>query len=199
MKKIITFILILLLSLQIVTAWGVTYPQPQEMQLLQGEEARFWVTIDAVQSGNDLQCKIVPMGNKNIELTFDQDEEVPLLIPKGTAKALYGTVKALENAEFDMHQIQFCPDCEEVIDKAEGVTGVQGKYCVPFKVEISDIRTRDNPQEQIPPKPVDYFWYYVGGGVIVLLILLLLIVYLLKNKTPVQKGKKTKAKKKKRK
>lgn len=203
MNKIINFILITILLTSFVSAWGVTFPQPQNMQLLRNEEARFWVTIDAVQSGHDLKCDITPLTDGSVELIFDQDEEIPVIIPKGTAQALYGTIRALDAAEYNMHTIQFCPNCEEIIAKEEGVTGVQGKYCVPFKIEVAETRTRTNPQDQVPPKPKDYFWYYVGGGILIVIILIILIVYLLNHKKSdnkkVQKstkGSKTKTKKK---
>ncbi|MBS3113007.1 hypothetical protein J4418_02920 [Candidatus Woesearchaeota archaeon] len=200
MKKIISVFIAFLLVLQIVSAWGLTHPQPGNLQLLRGEEARFWVTIDAVQSKNDMVCKLQMISDSEVEFLFDvQEESSEIIIPKGTAKALYGTVSSNDAASYKMHSFQFCPDCKEIVTQEEGVTGVQGKYCVPFNVEVADSRTRENPQEQIPPKPVDYFWYYVAG-ISITLIVLIAILFFLVRKLDHQKSvtlKKSKAKPKK--
>ncbi len=169
-------ILMILLFANMASAWGVTFPQPQDLQLKPGETARFWVTIDAVQSENDMDCRLQSINNGQIRIDFDLAQAV---VQKGKLQALYGTITALGTAGFGLHIIEFCPDCKDVRSIQEGIS-VVGRYCVPFKIDVVAQRTRANPQDQIPPPPKGYAYYYIGAGIILLTILIGMAWFLFK-------------------
>jgi hypothetical protein len=180
MKTIFTLIMALLVTVSFASAWGVTYPQPQELQLLRGEAARFWVTIDAAQSNYNLSCDLVGFGNQDLITEFDVGNQ--LMVPKGKVKALYGTVTAGATAPYGMQSLNFCPNCKEVKPSEEG-TGVMGKYCVPYDIYIVSRKTKENPQDQIPPKHVaNYLYYYIAGAAVVLLVLIIYLIIMLRKR-----------------
>jgi len=189
MKKTLTLVLAFILLSSLVSAWGLTYPQPSSLELKRGESARYWVTVDNMQGDADLRCDITNYGSQELGIEFDTEEE--LIVTKGTVQPLYGTITALEGARVGAaNTLQFCPNCYSISSESDaGTSGVVSKYCVPFKADVVEVRTRINAQEQIPPKPVDYTLYYIIGGIIALLIIIWL--FLLSNRS--KRSKKSKA------
>ena len=79
--KTIFFALLLMAQFTYATAWGVTHPQPKDLQLKKGEEVNFWVAIDATQSDFDLKCDIKNFGNEKLDVTFYEEKEMIIQLP----------------------------------------------------------------------------------------------------------------------
>lgn len=139
MKKILPLILGVLMLIQIAYA-GVTNPLPTELNLFKGEEGRFKFQIQAVTSDQDLGCLVSSAEDSPIKVLFDYGK---VIVPAGTIKEVYGTIRVPEDAKQGQYETKFCVSCGAV--EAGGGTTVRIDTCdLPIKVNVISERTKEN-------------------------------------------------------
>jgi len=171
MKKLITTtIFAIILTTSLISAIGVTYPHPQNIELKPGQSSYFTFQIQS----DDFSLICVPsvQDNAGLELAFNQQYEVEanqkynikpqIIIPKQTP---FGNYKAI-----------FCIECSPS-GEVEG-SRIIPKICnLPVTANVVAERTRDNMLE-----PEGYFGLWITFLIIAIVILALVILYLIRRK-----------------
>ena len=170
MKKIITTILAIIFVTSLVSAIGVTYPHPQNIELKPGQSSYF--TFQIQSDDYPLICVPSIQDNDGLELAFNPQYEIEanqkfnikpqIIIPKQTP--------------FGNYQAKFCIECSPS-EEVEG-SRIIPKICdLPITVNVVSERTRENMLE-----PVSYFSIWITFLIIAILVLALVIFYLIRRK-----------------
>lgn len=170
MKKIIITILAIVFITSLVSAIGITYPHPQNIELKPGQSSYFTFQIQSDEYS--LICIPSVQDNAGLELAFNPQYEIEanqkynvkpqIIVPKQTP---YGDYKA-----------QFCMECSPSED-VEG-SRIIPKICdLPITANVVSERTRDNMLE-----PTSYFGLWITFLIIAIVILALVIFYLIRRK-----------------
>ena len=170
MKKIITTILAIIFVTSLVSAIGVTYPHPQNIELKPGQSSYF--TFQIQSDDYPLICVPSIQDNDGLELAFNPQYEIEanqkfnvkpqIIIPKQTP--------------FGNYQAKFCIECSPS-GEVEG-SRIIPKICdLPITVNVVSERTRENMLE-----PVSYFSIWITFLIIAILVLALVIFYLIRRK-----------------
>ena len=136
-KKHLVFLVLVLFSISFVSAMGVTYPQPQNIELAPGQSSFF--TFQIQSDDFPLTCVPIIEETQGLELAFTQEYNIEanqkynikpqVIIPKDTPVGAY---KAL-----------FCMECSP----SEEVAGskIIPRFCnLPVTVNVVSERTRPN-------------------------------------------------------
>ena len=170
MKKIIITILAIIFVTSLVSAIGVTYPHPQNIELKPGQSSYF--TFQIQSDDYPLICVPSIQDNDGLELAFNPQYEIEanqkfnvkpqIIIPKQTP--------------FGNYQAKFCIECSPS-EEVEG-SRIIPKICdLPITVNVVSERTRENMLE-----PVSYFSIWITFLIIAILVLALVIFYLIRRK-----------------
>jgi len=170
MKKIITTILAIIFVTSLVSAIGVTYPHPQNIELKPGQSSYFTFQIQS----DDFPLICVPsiQDRAGLELAFNPQYEIEanqkfnikpqIIIPKQTP--------------FGNYQAKFCIECSPS-EEVEG-SRIIPKICdLPITANVVSERTRENMLE-----PVSYFSIWITSLIIAIIVLALVIFYLIRRK-----------------
>jgi hypothetical protein len=171
---IVTICLLLITSVE-VKALGLTYPLPNELELLQGESGRFRFEIQNMVGNDSQTCTYDVQGFKKIEtgwcnvLSFlpcsvsyesgvgyypfniTWDSEPPVALPVTTVKTIYGTAIAPLDAQFGQYNLTIEVTCTPV--GTQGVT-IANVRRVPFIVSI--VKEHTKPIFENPEPPYDW-------------------------------------------
>ncbi|MEM5871396.1 MAG: hypothetical protein QW051_00820 [Candidatus Aenigmatarchaeota archaeon] len=175
---ILSFLLVLLMSINFVQAIGVTRPLPYDIQLMRGEEAGFVFEIQAVTANEKQLCSYSITGMEPLEITFQEKE---VIIDAGGIKKVYGKVKVPEGAEIKTYNGQLSVSCGSYYPGEGGSavkTNVGGS---PFIVEVVEQRTSEIKQV-LPPQEIDYTFILIVVVVIIIIVAFALGVYYYKKK-----------------
>jgi hypothetical protein len=146
MKKIIFLLALLVLSSFALA--GVTNPLPTELNLEKGENGRFKFQIQTVASNQELNCNYYLTGAAVFDVEFDPDT---IIVPAGTVREVYGTVKVSRDMDYGNYQEEFCISCFPT-DNPGGAAVAVETCGLPLNVNVVDERIGENMN--IPPKPV---------------------------------------------
>lgn len=148
MKKIIFLLALLVLSSFALA--GVTNPLPTELNLEQGESGRFKFQIQTVASNQELSCNYyLTNEEKNFDVRFDPDN---IIVPAGTVREVYGTVKVPRNLAYGNYVEEFCISCYPT-DSPTGAAVAVETCGLPLNVNVVEQRTTENMN--VPPKPLE--------------------------------------------
>jgi len=161
MKKVISLTIAMIFLISFVSAIGITYPQPQNIELRPEESSYFTFQI---QSDNfPLSCVPIIEETQGLELAFNQEYQVEarqrynvkpqIIVPKQTA--------------FGSYQASFCMECSPSED-VEGSKIIPRICNLPVTVNVVSDRTQDN-----------MFDSTAGGNFMIWISLLILSVVLL--------------------
>lgn len=173
--------LFLIFIVSLVSAAGVNYPSPTEIQLTPGESERFTVGLQTSQDSPET-CTFDITDSAGLNIEFDEDS-VDLL---GGKKDVFGTVTAPEEITNGKKTAKFCVICSPKVapDSPPG-SGVRFNNCGPtINVEIVGSRTRENlpqiPEKEQPTIQLSQIpiYYYL----LIIAILIILIIWYLKGK-----------------
>ena len=169
-KQIIATIITLVFLTSLVSAIGVTYPHPQNIELKPGQSSYFTFQIQS----DDFPLVCIPsvQDNAGLELAFNQEYIVEpnqqfnvkpqIIIPKQTP---FGDYKAT-----------FCIECSPSGD-VEGSRIIPRICNLPITANVVSERTRENMLE-----PTSYFVIWITFLIIAIVILALVIFYLIRKK-----------------
>ncbi len=175
-NKILLYILILVLTNQIVFAIGISFPIPSEIEISPGESERFFYQIQ--HGGLPVSCTEQITDAEGLEIRFDENVKI---LKEGNGKSFYGSVIAPEDITNGDRIVKFCVTCTPLnVDIAgQQGAGMQFINCgIPINVKVIGERTRKNVPEipsleepfKIPEIPIYYY-------IIVILVLILLIIW----------------------
>lgn len=171
MKKILISIILTIFLASIVSAIGVTYPHPQNIELRPGQSTYFTFQIQS----DDFPLICVPLiqDKAGLEFAFNQQYEIEpnqkfvvkpqLIVPKQTS---YG-----------LHEASFCIECSPS-GEIEGSKIVPRICNLPVTANIVAERTRVNMLEE----EVSYYYIWVTLLTIAIIILAIIIFYLIRRR-----------------
>lgn len=144
--KTIAYLAILLILSSAALA-GVTNPLPTELNLKPGESGRFKFQIQTVASNQELNCRYYLTEASVLSVKFDPAE---IVVPAGTVREVYGTVKASRSLDYGAYAEKFCISCFPTSSPSGAAVAVE--TCdLPIKVNVVEERAKDNMY--VPPKP----------------------------------------------
>lgn len=156
-----------------VIATGITEPTPKNLELLPGEEGRFYFQVQSVADPKDLECTVSVKETNGLEVEFDIEV---ISIGAGEVDNFLGTVIVPRGTAYANYEVKFCVNCGSPI-VGEGVNPVKISTCgLDFNVDVVAERTRSNIP--LPPKPTVDITLYVIVLVILVLIAVGVVEYL---------------------
>jgi len=166
MKKttiLISAVLLAMASLSLVSAIGVTYPHPQDIELLPGEETSFVFQIQA----HDFDVKCVPVieETQGLEITLNKEYIVQI----NERLNVKGKVKLPADMSSGDYKATFCIECSPL--QASSGSSVKQRTCnLPVTVKGVSERTRQNSFD-IEQGERTLLW-----TILILVVLILLVI-----------------------
>ena len=173
MKKInlfITAIFLVIASLTLVSAIGVSFPHPQNIELKPGESTSFTFQIQS----HDFAVKCIPemQETQGLEITLDKE----YALEANQRLNVKGKVQLPSDMNAGNYEAQFCIECSPLGE--ESGSAVKQKVCnLPVTVVGVNERTRQNIFDAEEQESL--LWIIL---VIVLVILITLIKYITKKR-----------------
>jgi hypothetical protein len=139
-SKIFTLVMFGILLVSIVSALGVTHPQPQNIELKPGQSGFFTLQVQA----DDFPLKCVPIirDNGGLELAFNQEYN----IEANQDFIIQPQVIVPDKASFGDHQANFCLECAPT-GEVVGSRVIPVICDLPVTVDVVSDRTRVNKFE----------------------------------------------------
>ena len=152
-KISIALVFMIMVSLSLVKAIGVTRPVPQDLELMRGESANFVFEIQAVTSTERTECTYSLTNMDPLIVEFKDDV---VRIEAGEIEEVYGTVTVPEGTPFKTYSSELSVSCGGVTEGEE--TGSSVKTTIgssPFSVRVVEFREKDiknvgEPEEGLP-------------------------------------------------
>ena len=172
MKKILLLLITTIFLVSSVLAIGVTYPHPQNIELVPGQASYFTFQIQT----DDFPVSCVPVTEElsGLELAFNPQYQVEeyqrfnikpqVLVPKQTA--------------FGSYRATFCMECTPSGD-VEGSKIIPRVCGLPITVNVVAERTRTNVFEE---EPKAFFGIWITLLIIAIIILAIIIFYLIRKR-----------------
>jgi hypothetical protein len=161
---------LVIFSLGLVSAIGITYPHPQDIELQKGESSSFVFQIQA----QDFAIRCIPTieESQGLEITLEKE----YIVSANERLNVKGTVKLPSDMSLGDYKATFCIECSP--SELSGGSTVKTRTCsLPVTVAGVDKRTRKNAFDV--EKAMTLLWVIL---VIAILILILLIWYLIKKR-----------------
>ncbi len=171
MKKIITTLFTIIFLINLISAIGITYPHPQDIELKPGQSSYFTFQIQS----DDFPLICVPsiQEDAGLEFAFNPQYEIEanqkynvkpqIIIPKQTP--------------FGNYEANFCIECSPS-QEVEGSKIIPRICDLPITVNIRSERTRTNMLE----KTESLLILWISLLIIAIVILTIIIFYLIKKK-----------------